>query len=265
MDLGLSGKSVIVTGGASNIGRAITLAFAAEGAKITIAELDVALAEKVAEEAKAKGAGGVQVVPTDVTKLDQVEAMVQQAVKAHGTVDIHVNNVGWDRPMFFTKTTPDFWDRIIQINYLGLINCTKAVLDVMLPNNKGAIVAISSDASRQGEPREAVYGGAKAAVNSFMKTIARENGRYGIRCNCVCPGVTIPDETEARSENSMWADVDSMFTPEQQAKAAAALPLKRIGRPADIAPAVLFLASDVTASMITGQVLSVSGGYTMIG
>jgi NAD(P)-dependent dehydrogenase (short-subunit alcohol dehydrogenase family) len=77
--------------------------------------------------------------------------------------------------------------------------------------------------------------------------------------------VTIPDETEARSENSMWADVDSMFTPEQQAKAAAALPLKRIGRPADIAPAVLFLASDVTASMITGQVLSVSGGYTMIG
>jgi NAD(P)-dependent dehydrogenase (short-subunit alcohol dehydrogenase family) len=134
----------------------------------------------------------------------------------------------------------------------------------MIPNNKGAIVAISSDASRQGEPREAVYGGCKAAVNSFMKTIAKENGRYGIRCNVVCPGVTIPEEDEEVGANSMWRNMDSMFTQDQLQKVAAALPLKKVGHPRDIAGAVVFLASGM-AGHITGQVLSVSGGYSMIG
>lgn len=265
MDLGLKDKSVIVTGGGSNIGRAIVLGFAAEGANITIGDIEVEQAERVAELARKTGAAGVQVVETDVTQLDQVENMVQQAVQAYGTLDIHINNVGWDVPMYFTKTTPEFWQRVIQINYLGLINCTKAALDVMLEKQTGAIVAISSDASRQGEPREAVYGGTKAAVNSFIKTIAKENGRNGIRCNCVCPGVTIPDSDEEIGRNSMWVDKDAMFTPEQMQKAAKALPLKRLGTPPDIANAVLFLASDQVAGYVTGQILSVSGGYTMIG
>jgi NAD(P)-dependent dehydrogenase (short-subunit alcohol dehydrogenase family) len=156
------------------------------------------------------------------------------------------------------------WDKIIQINYVGVLNCTKCALEIMMPKNTGAIVSISSDASRSGEPREAVYGGVKAAVNSFMKTIAKENGRYGIRCNVVCPGVTMPLATDDVGTNSMWTKPDSMMTAEQFEKIAKALPLRKLGRPDDIANAVLFLSS-AAAGHVTGQVLSVSGGYSMIG
>jgi len=264
MDLELKGKSVVVTGGGSNIGRAIVLGFAAEGARITVGDLDNAQAEKVAELARKQGAESVQVIKTDVTDFHQVKAMFKAAVDKHETVDVLINNVGWDQLMFFTQTTPDFWDKIIKVNYVGVLNCTKCALDVMIPKNTGAIVSISSDASRSGEPREAVYGGVKAAINSFMKTIAKENGRYGIRCNVVCPGITVPAGSEEVGGTSMWAKPDSMFTAEQFEKIAKALPLRKLGRPRDIANAVVFLSSPA-AGYVTGQVLSVSGGYTMIG
>ena len=134
-----------------------------------------------------------------------------------------------------------------------------------MEQGRGAIVSISSDAARQGEAREAVYGGVKAAIISFMKSIARENGRFGVRCNSVCPGITIPEDDADVGHASMWVDKDNMFTPEQLEKVAARLPLKKIGRPQDIAGAVLFLASDTVAGNITGQVISVSGGYSMVG
>lgn len=264
MDFELNGKSVIVTGGASNIGRGIVLAYAREGAHITIGDIDAEQAEAVADLARAAGAGAVQVVKTDVTDLAQVQVMFDAAVQRYGGVDVLVNNVGWDKLMYFSQTTPDFWQRVIQINYVGVLNCTAAALKVMVPKNAGAIVSISSDASRQGEAREAVYGGVKAAINSFMKTIAKENGRYGIRCNVVCPGVTIPEETAEVGSSSMWSDPNGMFTPDQLDKVAKALPLRKIGRPTDIANAVVFLSS-AAASYVTGQVLSVSGGYSMIG
>ena len=264
MDLELKNKSVIVTGGGSNIGRAIVLAFAGEGAHITVRRHRHQQAEKTAEFATKLGAASVQVVKTDVTNLEQVQAMFKAASDKHGRVDVLVNNVGWDNLMFFTQTTPDFWRKVIDINYVGVLNCTKTALDLMVKQNGGAIVSISSDASRQGEPREAVYGGVKAAVNSFMKTIAKENGRYGIRCNVVCPGVTIPSTSDEVGGNSMWTNAESMFTPEQLEKVAKALPLRKVGRPQDIANAVVFLASG-KAGHVTGQVLSVSGGYSMIG
>jgi 2-hydroxycyclohexanecarboxyl-CoA dehydrogenase len=265
MDLELKGKSIIVTGGGSNIGRAIVLAFAGEGAHITIGDVDTAQAQKTAEFATQLGAASVQVVKTDVTNLEQVQTMFKTAADKHGGVDVLVNNVGWDNLMFFTQTTPDFWRKVIDINYVGVLNCTKTALDLMIKKNSGAIVSISSDASRQGEPREAVYGGVKAAVNSFMKTIAKENGRYGIRCNVVCPGVTIPSTTDEVGGNSMWTNAEAMFTPEQMEKVTKTLPLRKVGRPQDIANAVAFLASTKVAGHITGQVLSVSGGYSMIG
>ncbi|MBK8958974.1 MAG: SDR family oxidoreductase [Proteobacteria bacterium] len=264
MDLGLKNKAVIVTGGGSNIGRAIVLGFAREGARITIGDIDTAQANAVADEARKAGAAAVEVVQCDVTSLEQVQAMFKRTTDAFGAVDVLVNNVGWDKLMFFTQTTPDLWAKIIQVNFVGMLNCTHTALAIMAPQNKGAIVSISSDASRQGEPREAVYGGMKAGVNSFMKTIAKENGRNGIRCNVVCPGVTIPAETSEVGANSMWVNKDSMFTPDQLAQIAKSLPLKKIGRPEDVANAVVFLASEA-AGHITGQVLSVSGGYSMIG
>ena len=265
MDLELKGKSVIVTGGGSNIGRAIVLAFAGEGAHVTIGDIDTAQAEKTAEFARTLGAASAQVVKTDVAQFDQVGALFKAAMDKHGRVDVLVNNVGWDNLMFFTQTTPEFWRKVIDINYVGVLNCTKHALDIMIKQNSGAIVSISSDASRQGEPREAVYGGVKAAINSFMKTIAKENGRYGIRCNVVCPGVTIPATAEEVGGSSMWTHAESMFTPEQLEKVAKALPLRKVGRPQDIANAVVFMASNKAAGHVTGQVLSVSGGYSMIG
>lgn len=265
MDLQLKGKAVIVTGAGSNIGRAITLGFAAEGAHITLADIDLAQATQVSKLAMEAGAGSAEPVRCDVTQLDQVQTMFKQTVDRFGTVDVLVNNVGWDNLMFFTQTTPEFWQKVIQINFVGVLNCTQTALAIMAPKNIGAIVSISSDASRQGEPREAVYGGMKAAVNSFMKTIAKENGRNGIRCNVVCPGVTIPEESNEVGVNSMWVNKDSMFTAEQLAQIAKSLPLKKVGRPKDVANAVLFLASNAVAGHVTGQVLSVSGGYSMIG
>ncbi|MBC8239386.1 MAG: SDR family oxidoreductase [Alphaproteobacteria bacterium] len=265
MDLGFAGKSVIVTGGASNIGRRIVHTFAREGANVTFADLDADQGGAVLEEAQGLGGGQVQFVKTDVTDLAQVERMVAAAKGKFGAVDVLVNNVGWDSLMFFTQTTPEFWEKIIKINYVSVLNCTSAVLGPMMEQNRGAIVSISSDASRQGEPREAVYGGVKAAVSGFMKTIAKENGRHGIRCNVVCPGVTVPEEDHEVGANSLWANKSEMFTEEQFAKIAASLPLKKLGRPQDIANAVTFLASDAVAGHITGQVLSVSGGYSMVG
>jgi len=266
MDLELKNKSVIVTGGGSNIGRSIVLAFAHEGANITLADIDEKQAQQVAELAIKKGAGSVQVIKTDVTDLEQVKAMVAAADSKFGGVDILVNNVGWDDLMFFSQTTPELWQKLIAINFVSNLNCTHSVLEVMLKNKtKGSIVSLSSDASRQGEAREAVYGALKAGVNSLMKSLAKENGRFGIRCNAVCPGVTIPEEDDDVGSNSMWAQKDAMFTDEQFVMIAKALPLKKVGRPNDLANAVLFMASNVSAGHVTGQVLSVSGGYSMVG
>jgi len=264
MKLDLKGKSVVVTGGGSNIGRGIVLGFAAEGAHITIGDLDLVQAEKVAGLALEAGAASALAVKTDVTDLGQVQAMFKAATDKHGTVDVLVNNVGWDQLMFFTQTAPELWEKIIKINYVGVLNCTKSALEIMVSKNTGSIVSISSDASRSGEPREAVYGGVKAAVNSFMKTIAKENGRYGIRCNVVCPGVTVPVALEDVGTSSMWTKQDAMMTAEQLEKVAKALPLRKLGRPDDIANAVVFLSS-AAAGHVTGQVLSVSGGYSMVG
>lgn len=265
MDLQLENRSVVVTGAGSNIGRAVALAFADEGANLTLGDIDDDQTTSVAARARDLGATGAEYVHTDVTDLDAVDALFAAADTRCGAVDVFVNCVGWDRLMWFTDTDPQLWQRLVDVNFTSVLNCTRAALRYMIPQQSGAIVALSSDASRQGEPREAVYGGLKAAVNGFMKTIARENGRAGIRCNVVCPGVTIPEADHEVGESSMWHDRDTMFTEEQLEKVARALPLRKLGRPADVASAVVFLASDAVAGHITGQVLSVSGGYTMIG
>ena len=265
MDLGLADRSVVVTGAGSNIGRAIALGFAAEGARLTLGDVDEEQTARVAAAATDLGAPAAQVVRADVTVLDQVVALFDAAHVRDGAIDVLVNCAGWDRLTWFTETDPAFWRKVVDVNYLGVINCTKVALDHMIPQQRGSIVSISSAASRQGEAREAVYAGAKAAINAFMKTIAKENGRAGIRCNVVCPGVTIPEHDEEVGEASMWRDRQSMFTDEQLEKVARALPLRKLGRPGDVANAVVFLASDAVAGHVTGQVLSVSGGYSMIG
>src|SRR5262249_56444144 len=265
MELNLAGKSVIVTGGGSNIGRAISLAMAREHVHLTIADIDEGQGKKVAAEAEREGAASATVVRTDVTKWDSAVDMVRAVDARHGRVDVLVNNVGWTHDRLFIEKTREEWEKEVQINLWGMINCTRAVLDGMIARQSGAIVSLGSDAGRMGEFREGVYAACKAGVIGLSKSVAREVGRHGIRLNVVCPGMTIPASDEDIGGLSMWASEGNraFSTPEMQARIAKAYPLRRIGKPEDVAQAAVFLASDA-ASFITGQTLSVSGGYTMM-
>jgi 2-hydroxycyclohexanecarboxyl-CoA dehydrogenase len=263
MDLNLAGKTVIVTGGGSNIGRAIVLAFASEKSNVGIADIDEAQGQKVAKEAASLG-GKVIAIKTDVTSFDSVTATVKRTLDKFGKLDVLVNNVGWTSDRLFIEKPRAELEKEVNINFWGVVNCTRAVLDHMIERKYGKIISIGSDAGRMGEYREAVYAACKSGIIALSKSLARELGRYGININVVCPGVTVPENPEYAGELSMWkGPMVQVFTPEAQEKAAKAYPLRRLGKPEDIASAVIFLASD-KASFITGQTVSVSGGYTMM-
>jgi len=265
VDLGLAGKTVIVTGGGSNIGRSIVLTFAKEGANVAIAEIDEKQGQKVADEAKALGKSGrIILIKTDVTNWDSVQAMVQKTLKEFGKIDVLLNVVGWTFDRLFIEKPREEWEKEINLNFWSVINCTRAVLDHMIERKSGAIVSIGSDAGRMGEFREAVYGGTKGAVIAMSKAIAREVGRYNIRLNVVCPGATIPEDAAHVGELSMFKGITKDAIPaEMKEKIIKGYPLRRLATSQEIANVVVFLASDA-ASYITGQTLSVSGGYTMM-
>jgi 2-hydroxycyclohexanecarboxyl-CoA dehydrogenase len=264
MDLGLEGKTVIVTGGAANIGRGITEAFLREKANVVIADIDEEQAQKVAKEFDGLG-GKAVAIKTDVTDYGSVEAMVKKTLETFGTVDVLVNNAGFVSNKKFLKKPVDEYDREIKINYLGVVNCTRAVLDPMVERNAGRIVNIASDSGRVGEPREAVYSGTKGAVIAFAKAVGQEIGEYWITVNNICPGANIPQQPGTAGKHSMWAgDITvEMIPPETKEKILGHYPLRRLGTPQDVAYAALFFASE-GANYITGQTLSVSGGFSMI-
>ena len=263
MDLGLQGKTVIVTGGGSNIGRGISLAYAGEGCNVAIVEIDEEQGKKVARAAGAAGARAI-CVRCDVTDWKQVQEMAGQVLAVFGGIDILVNNVGWTYDRLFLEKPREELEKEVQLNFWSDINCIRAVLDHMVEKRSGAIVSIGSDAGRMGEFREAVYGGCKGAVIAMSKSLARELGRYRIRVNVVCPGLTVPRSEEEMGQASLWREMRHIFTPEAMERAKTAYPLRKLGTPEDIACAVLFLSSDRCAGHITGQTLSVSGGYTMM-
>ncbi len=251
----LTGKVAIVTGGGRGIGRAISRVLAKQGAKVAIADIRLDEAEKTASGIGKEG-GRAGAIKTDITDLSSVKAMIEKVHELLGKVDILVNNAGWDRIVPFLKTTPDLWNRIINLNYKGVLNCVYCVANDMIEKNSGRIISISSDAARVGSSGEAVYSGAKGAVISFSKTMARELARYNINVNVVCPGPTetpLVEEMKQESEKNV-----KIFEAMSRI-----IPLRRMGRPEDIAYAVAFLASD-EAGYISGQVLSVSGGLTMV-
>ena len=263
MDLNLAGKTVIVTGGGSNIGRAMALAFAMEKSNVVIADIDEAQGQKVAKEAAALG-GKAVAIKTDVTSYDSVTARVKKTIDEFGKIDVLVNNVGWTLDRLFIEKPRSEWEKEVDINFWGVVNCIRAVLDNMIERKYGKIISIGSDAGRVGEYREAVYAACKGGVIAMSKSLARELGRYGININVVCPGVTVPENPEHAGESSMWkGPMAQVFTIEAQEKAAKAYALRRLGKPEDVANVVVFLASDA-ASFITGQTISVSGGYTMM-
>ena len=265
MDLKLEGKTAIVTGGASNIGRAISLGLVKEGAQVVIAEIDISQGEKVIKEAKSFGIEPF-LIETDITKYNQVEDMVVETIGKFGSVDILVNNVGWgyDRP--FLKKPREEWQAEVAINFWGPLNCIRAVIGYMVEKKYGKIVSIGSDAGRMGEYNEEVYSGCKGAIIALSKSLARGFGKHGINVNVVCPGATLPESPDHFGEKSMFAPggfLSGTLDPEITAKIVKKYPLRKFGKPQDLANAVLFLSSDI-AGHITGQTLSVSGGYTMI-
>jgi 2-hydroxycyclohexanecarboxyl-CoA dehydrogenase len=249
----LRDKVAVVTGGASGIGRAIALALAREGARVAVLDLNGDGATAVATEiATHGGAGGGWTL--DVSDPARVAAVTGEVIARWGTVHVLVNCAGWDQPRPFVETTPDFWDRILAINLRGPIACTHAVLPAMIKQQYGKIVTIASDAGRVGSTGEAVYSAAKGGLIAFTKTIARETARHRINVNCVCPGP---------SDTPLFQKEFAATSPKLADSLKRVIPWGRLGVPEDVAPAVVFLASD-EAGFITGQTLSVSGGLTMV-
>ncbi len=252
--INLTGKTAVVTGGARGIGKGIAEKLATLGARVAIADLLKEEAEAEADAIKKSG-GFALAVQTDITDLKSVTAMVETVKSQSGPVDILVNNAGWDRMKPFLSTTPEFWNRVIDINFKGVLNTVYAVAPGMVAQNSGRIINIASDAARVGSMGESVYSGAKGAVVSFSKTLARELARNQITVNVVCPGPTpTPLLEDMKAEDGFAAKVLNGMD--------RIIPLKRLGTPDDIAHAVAFFASE-QAGFITGQVLSVSGGLTM--
>jgi 2-hydroxycyclohexanecarboxyl-CoA dehydrogenase len=250
----LTGKTAIVTGGARGIGKGISMTMAKQGANVVIADLLLDAAQETAAEIRQTGAKALA-MQTDIANLESVKSMVENVKSEFGQIDILVNNAGWDRMKPFMKTTPDFWDKVININFKGVLNTVYAVAEGMIAQNSGRIINIASDAARVGSMGESVYSGAKGAVLSFSKTLARELARNSVTVNVLCPGPTpTPLLDDMKAEDSFADKVLSSMDK--------IIPLKRMGKPEDIAAAVVFLASD-EAGFITGQVLSVSGGLTM--
>jgi 2-hydroxycyclohexanecarboxyl-CoA dehydrogenase len=194
-------------------------------------------------------------VTLDVTSADSVAAAVAEATERLGAIDVLVNNAGWDELHPFLETDEPFWDRVIDVNFKGVLRLTKVVLPGMVERKWGRIVSISSDAGRVGSSGESVYAGAKGATIAFMKTIAREVARNGVTANAVCPGPTDTAMLQQVMSGEGGDKVRDAMT--------RAVPMKRLGTPEDIAAAVTFLASE-DAGYITGQALSVSGGLTMV-
>jgi 2-hydroxycyclohexanecarboxyl-CoA dehydrogenase len=183
-----------------------------------------------------------------------VDRMVEEVAARWGGVHVLVNCAGWDKPMPFVDTTPEFWDKILGINLKGPIACMRAALRVMIAQEYGKIVTISSDAGRVGSTGEAVYSAAKGGLIALTKTVAREVARHHINVNCVCPGP---------SDTPLFRNEFAAASPKLAESLKRVIPWGRLGVPDDIAPAVVFLASE-EAGFITGQTLSVSGGLTMV-
>ncbi len=263
MNLNLAGKAVLVSGAGSGIGQSIARAFAGEGAFVAVNDI---AADNVGETVGLIERAGGRALPAlcDIGSLDAVIAMVASLGAQGLRPDIQVNNAAVllaGAP--FLDTRPEDCEREIRVILHGTMNCTRAVLPGMVERRYGKLVNIVSDAARTGQEREANYSAAKGGVLAFTKSIAREVGRHNINVNAVSPAAT---NTPLR-QGLLRKLADRIGEPavqEREEKIRRAYPLKRIGEPEDVSNAVLFLASDA-ARHITGQVLSVNGGYSMIG
>ena len=243
--------AAVVTGAASGIGRATALALARSGLAVAAVDLDEEGARRTVEQAAAEG-GSVEAFGIDVVDDGAVRALARAVCERFGAPGVVVNCAGWDETHAFVETDRAFWERVVAINLMGVVAVTHAFLAPMIDRGRGGrIVNVASDAGRVGSSGETVYAGAKGGVIAFTKSVAREVARHAITANVVCPGPTDTPLFRAQSERVQEALVR-------------AVPMRRLGRPEDVAQAIVFFAS-AGAGYVTGQVLSVSGGLTMAG
>jgi 3-oxoacyl-[acyl-carrier protein] reductase len=249
MKLGLEGRVALVTGAARDVGREIALALASEGAAVAVNyNASSERAQALVEEIKAKG-GRAVAWKADVADLGQVKQMVERAATELGGLDILVNNAGLVIRKRFAETTPDEWHRQIDTCLYGAIHCCHAAAPLLQASKRGRIISLMGDSSRVGESGLSIAAAARAGVIALMKSLAREMGRSGTTANAVSLGLV---ET---AHDRAWVEAN-------REKLVKLYPLRRLGRPRDVAPMVALLASD-QASWITGQVISISGGFSM--
>ena len=246
----MNDRIAVVTGGASGIGRATAEALAEGGATVCIGDIARDNGETAAAEIRKKGRKA-EYIQLDLTDADSIKTFVAAVLQRFGRVDILVNGAGWGKTIPFLESDDPFWERVIGLNFVGPMRLTKALLPQMFERKSGRIVNIASDAGRVGSLGETVYSGAKAGLIGFTKALARESARYNVTVNCVCPGPTDTPLMAAVPEKIRDAFIK-------------AIPMRRFGRPVEVAAAVAFFTGPNT-DYITGQVLSVSGGLTMAG
>jgi 2-hydroxycyclohexanecarboxyl-CoA dehydrogenase len=246
----LDGKIAVVTGGASGIGRATCEALAAAGALTYVADVNRAAGE---DAAAAIGRDGYQAecLPLDVTDDGSIAQATELLRERHGKLDIFVSAAGWDIIQPFLENTPEYWDKVVALNFMGPVRLARSLLPLLIEARDSRIVMVGSDAGRVGSSGESVYAGAKGGIIAFTKSLAREVVRYGVNVNCVCPGPTDTPLFATHSEKMREALIR-------------AIPMRRLAKPSEVADAIVFFASG-RSSFITGQVLSVSGGLTMSG
>lgn len=245
----LDGRHALVTGASRGIGRAVALAFAAEGASVALNFAgNVAAAEAVRAEIESAG-GKAILVPADVSDENAVEDMVKTVTEAFGSIDILVNNAGITRDGLLLRMKEEDWDAVLNTNLKGVFLCTKAVSKFMMKKRYGRIVNMASVVGVTGNASQANYAAAKAGVIGFTKAMAKELASRGITVNAIAPGFIRSDMTDVLPDKVKEAML-------------AEIPLGRAGEPVDVAKAALFLASD-QAAYITGQVLKVDGGMVM--
>ncbi|MEI9475555.1 MAG: SDR family NAD(P)-dependent oxidoreductase [Deltaproteobacteria bacterium] len=245
----LKDRVAIVTGGARGIGKAIALSFLREGAKTAIIDSDKERLEMLKKET-GREKKEVTVIPCDITKSGDVKEMVDQVRKGFGRIDILVNNAGIIRRGTIETVTEEDWDQVIEVNLKGTFNCCRAVVGLMKRQGYGKIVNISSIAGKMGDITSAPgYGPSKAGVDALTKTLARQLAPFGINVNAVSP-------------HAIETEMSAQWSAERRKEIIASIPLGRLGKPEDVAEAVLFLVSE-EASFITGEILDVNGGALM--
>ena len=244
----LDGKIALVTGGSRGIGKCISLALAGEGAKIALNyRTSTDEAKALAEEIKALGSDAIY-VQGDVSEADQARNLVKQVLAHYGTIDILINNAGITRDMFFKKLTDEAWHQVIRTNLDSVYYVTSSVVPTMLEHSYGRIVTISSFVGQKGNLAQTNYAATKAGIIGFTKSLALELARNNITVNAVCPGFIGTDMVLSIREDVQQKLIDQV-------------PMRRFGKPEEVAQAVLFLATQ--GDYITGQQLNVNGGIYM--